>query len=229
MTQDSLATNTHRWLSELQPYRSRLKRFPFAKHRPALLVIDMQRYFAEPGAPAYLPASRAIVANVKGVVNLFRSQRMPVVFTRHAFLEGEETGILGHWWADVIRDESAVSEIIPELRSRSHIHGDERVIRKTRYSAFLNTDLEEWLRTREVTALVVTGVMTHLCCETTARDGFMRDFVVYFTVDGTASSDEKYHLASLRNLSDGFAIPVSCDEVNGWLRDRARRQGRRTR
>ena len=55
--------------------------------------------------------------------------------------------------------------------------------------------------------------MTHLCCESTARAAFMKDFEVYFVVDATATQYEELHLSSLRTLSDGFAVPVTTDHV----------------
>ena len=55
--------------------------------------------------------------------------------------------------------------------------------------------------------------MTHLCCETTARDAFMRDYEVYFAVDATGTDDEELHCATLQTLSSGFAVPVSTAEV----------------
>jgi isochorismate hydrolase len=113
------------------------------------------------------------------------------------------------WWGDVIREESPLSEIEANL---TPINSD-IVIRKTRYSAFLGTELETFLRERNVRSLVITGVMTHLCCESTAREAFMRDYEVYFTVNGTATQNEELHLASLRTLSNGFSIPISCEAI----------------
>ena len=55
--------------------------------------------------------------------------------------------------------------------------------------------------------------MTHLCCETTARDAFMRDYDVYFIVDATATETESLHISSLRTLTDGFTIPMKTSEI----------------
>jgi isochorismate hydrolase len=116
---------------------------------------------------------------------------------------------MGRWWADVIREGTSDSNIVSLLEPLDSEH----VLRKTRYSAFRGTTLEELLKDRGVKSLVITGVMTHLCCESTARDAFIRDFEVFFVVDATATNYEELHLSSLRTLSDGFAIPVTTDEV----------------
>ena len=69
--------------------------------------------------------------------------------------------------------------------------------------------LEERLRKAGVEDLIVAGVMTNCCCETTARDAFGRDFRVFFASDATAAADEELHEASLKNLSYAFAYVMS--------------------
>ena len=69
------------------------------------------------------------------------------------------------------------------------------------------------LRDNGVRRIVISGVMTHLCCETTARSAFVRGFEVFFTVDGTASYTADFHRASLLNLAHGFAVPVLVSEI----------------
>jgi isochorismate hydrolase len=94
------------------------------------------------------------------------------------------------------------------------------IIPKKRYSAFHGTNLENILREREVKDLVIGGVMTNLCCETTARDAFVRDFRVFFLADGTSTVSEDYHLAALKNLAYGFATILTCNQfiqsVQNW-------------
>jgi isochorismate hydrolase len=55
--------------------------------------------------------------------------------------------------------------------------------------------------------------MTNLCCETTARDAFMKDYRVFFLIDGTATRRSELHLATLKNLGFGFAYLLTCDEL----------------
>jgi isochorismate hydrolase len=120
---------------------------------------------------------------------------------------------MGRWWADRIRDEDPMSRIVSSLKPKD----SEIVLRKTKYNAFSGTDLEARLRRQGVKQLLITGVMTHLCCETTARDAFTRDFDVFVVIDGMTSSSEDLHVSSLKTLVDGFAIPVTTDEVLRWL------------
>jgi nicotinamidase-related amidase len=86
-------------------------------------------------------------------------------------------------------------------------------IPKKRYSAFFGTDLDKVLRSRGIRDLIISGVMTNLCCETTARDAFMKDYRVFFLIDGTATRRSELHLATLKNLGFGFAYLLTCDEL----------------
>ncbi|TFK53642.1 Isochorismatase hydrolase [Heliocybe sulcata] len=82
---------------------------------------------------------------------------------------------------------------------------DERLEDKSQYDAFLNTALEERLRGKGVKTVVITGTLTNLCCETTAREAFCRDFDVVVLDDGCAAASDRHHRASLENLEFGFA------------------------
>jgi nicotinamidase-related amidase len=89
----------------------------------------------------------------------------------------------------------------------------EKVVFKHRYSAFYNTDLETVLRCMKVEDIVVSGIMTNMCCESTARDAYYRDYRVFFPADGTGSISEEMHLASLLNLAFGFAYVTTGDAI----------------
>jgi nicotinamidase-related amidase len=117
--------------------------------------------------------------------------------------------VLGRWWTDLIIKGSDHAQLIPELKVRE----EDYIIPKSTYSAFHKTSLEEKLRSLEVTDLVIGGVMTNLCCETTARDAFIRDFRVFFLADGTSTISEDFYLATLKNLAYGFATLMSCGQV----------------
>ena len=105
----------------------------------------------------------------------------------------------------------------------SEIHTDlapapnEKVIFKHRYSSFYNTDLETVLRCLKIKDLVVSGIMTNLCCESTTRDAYYRDYRVFFLADGTGALNEEMHLATLLNLAFGFAFVTTADAVIAQL------------
>ena len=90
---------------------------------------------------------------------------------------------------------------------------DDTIIDKNRYSSFFGTELNNLLRKEGVEDLVIAGVLTNCCCETTARDAFMRDYRVFFVADATAAPTEELHLASLRNLAFAFAYILNTKDI----------------
>jgi nicotinamidase-related amidase len=140
----------------------------------------------------------------------FRAAGRPVIFTRHVHHpDGLDAGIMGWWWEGMCVEGSPESEVHPDL---APLPG-EKVVLKHRYSAFYDTDLETVLRCMKVEDLVITGLMTNLCCESTARDAYFRDHRVFFPADGSGSVDEELHVASLLNLAFGFAYVTTVDEI----------------
>lgn len=202
-------------MEAVRPYMSRRRslRHKLRPDKAALLVIDMQGCFLDESSPSFLPDSGLIIGNVQDLIASCRQQSIPVVFTRHAHEKGEDPGTMGAWWGSVIREGTTDSM----LDDRLDVQRSDKVLRKNRYSAFVGTGLERWLRARGRSQLVITGVKTHLCCETTARDAFMRGFDVFFVVDATASKTMDLHVSSIKTLTDGFAIPATTKEVLAWI------------
>ena len=176
----------------------------FEPTRAALLVIDMQRYFLEPEAPAFLPAAPAIVPIIRPLVDSFTRAGRPVIFTRHID-DDDSDNALARWWQSRITGENPYSLLIPELNS-----GAAPVLVKSEYDAFHETPLYDMLISEGVSQVVICGVLTNLCCETTARAAFVHGFDVFFVADATATNNRELHLSTLLNLAHGFAtLPLS--------------------
>jgi len=116
---------------------------------------------------------------------------------------------MGWGWEGMCVEGSAESKVHDDVAPLPN----EKVIFKHRYSAFYNTDLETVLRCLNVEDLVISGVMTNLCCESTTRDAYHRDYRVFFLADGTGSVNEEMHVASLLNLAFGFAFVTAASEI----------------
>ena len=212
VTSSSIKKQTQRWLQEIAPYNQH--QMKLAADKAALIVIDMQRFFLEPGSSAFTPGGMAVLPGLKRVIEAFRKAGRPVIYTRHVHHpDGLDAGILGWWWDDMCVEGSPESEIHADIAPLP----EEKIVFKHRYSAFYNTDLETVLRCLRVEDLVISGVMTNLCCETTARDAYVRDFRVFFLADGTGTVTEEMHLASLLNLSFGFAFVTTTDKITQEL------------
>lgn len=177
-----------------------------------LLVIDAQNYFSSMATP--------ILPSITTTISLCRRAGIPVILTRHRHKPGDDGGVLGEWWGgDLILDGTPESELIPEvvLAARGVEGAKVEVVEKETYSAFRNTRLEERLGEMGRREVIVAGVMTNLCCETTAREAFVRGFRVFFSTDATATSSPELHEATLKNMAYGFAYLVDCQRLNHML------------
>jgi isochorismate hydrolase len=90
---------------------------------------------------------------------------------------------------------------------------DFKIIVKNQYDAFYGTELEKHLKSREVEQVIITGILTNLCCETTARSAFVRGFEVFFPIDATAAYNRDYHISTFRNLGYGFCPILTTSEL----------------
>jgi len=175
--------------------------------RSALLMLDMQDFFLDVDSHAYIPSAQDILPRLDVLRETYATLGLPIVWTRHVNTEADAAN-MSRWWRDIISAEHPLSGILSVLDTSQGI-----LIEKTQYDAFYNTHLEEYLRERDVEQVLISGVMTHLCCETTARSAFMRGFDVFFLIDGTATYNEDFHRATLQNLSHGFANLILSEDV----------------
>ena len=175
VTSESLNDKTEMWLKKIEPFNQHIMKPNFDK--TALLIIDMQKYFLNPGSPTFTCGGVAIISKIQQLISIFRKTGRPIIFTRHVHHPDRiDAGIMGWWWEGMCIEGSAESEIHDELKPLPN----EKVISKHRYSAFYNTDLETILRCLNIEDIVIAGIMTNMCCESTARDAYYRDYRVYF-------------------------------------------------
>lgn len=98
------------------------------------------------------------------------------------------------------------------------MQSDKLVGPKHTYSAFYDTDLESHLKELGKTEVIITGVMTNCCCETTAREAFIRGFRVFFSTDATATCNEDLHHSTLKTLAYAFAYLVDNEKLTAALK-----------
>jgi bifunctional isochorismate lyase/aryl carrier protein len=206
-TPSSIGKTSLDMLKNLQEYRHRHKAIHLRPEASALLVLDVQTYFFDEASHAFIPSSLAILPRIINLVHRYTICDLPVIFTRHINTT-QDAKLMAIWWKDLIRQESLNGQLVPELNTSGGV-----VLNKSQYDAFFETPLEEILCAKKIRQVVICGVMTHLCCETTARSAFMRGFEVFFTVDGTATYTQAFHQATLLTLSHGFAVPILVEEI----------------
>ncbi|MFQ3294466.1 MAG: isochorismate hydrolase [Halobacteriales archaeon] len=199
-----LANKASDWIESL-PYNRAWNR-PIDPGETALLVVDMQRYFLDPTAPAFVPTGRTIIEPINDLIGVVEEHGGTVLYTRHL---GNEQGVMEEWWGGAITDDTW-TELVPEL----DVQGP--VVTKSTYSAFYETGLEDELT--GISNLIITGVMTDVCVATAARNAFVRGFRPFVVADGTATTTEAAHVATLRALSHGVAEVTECKRIKRTLR-----------
>lgn len=182
---------------------------PMTSREYALVVVDMQNGFCHPeGSYPRIglgpEGAEDAVRNAAVAVRQARDAGIPVVFTRHLYRLGREDK-----GPRLIRDTPAVSqmnglcsgswdaEVVADLEWRP----DDLTVDKVRFDAFQWTSLEPLLRGLGVTNIMVCGVVTNLCVETTVRSAFMRDFPVTLIEDCCAAKTRRLHRLSVEVLS----------------------------
>lgn len=194
-----------------------------APARTALLIIDMQADFAAPdgrmaqwgadlsGVPAALAAADRLAgaARAAGVAVIFAGLEThpetdsPVWAERLARLGQDPAQAL-----DLCRAGSPGARFVGPTPQP----GD-KVIAKTRYSAFVGTDLEAQLRARGIDTLVLCGLTTESCVDSTARDAFHRDFHVVLAADACAAYEADLHAVSVKALALNCVLVAAADAV----------------
>jgi ureidoacrylate peracid hydrolase len=197
----------------------------------ALLLIDLQNGFVDPRGfvardfGGLSPSLRAAVGAARRLLLAARDAGIPVIHTQHAFEHGYRDGgflvqeimpkragdgtepshdlVVGSWEAEF------AAPVAP-------LDG-EHIISKNRYDAFIGTRLERLLHRDGIRTLIVGGVVTTVCVESTIRDAAMRDFRVYLAADAVGDIDEDAHAQGVARLSRNFAHALTvADARQAW-------------
>jgi len=191
--------------------------------KTAVLVIDVQNDFCSPdgwfGRVGHnLPIIHAAVEKLKGFLGPARDAGNTMIFVRgiydrkylsQAMIERHERDGLplehcleGTWGADYFEIQPAPSDIS---------------LIKHRYSAFIGTELDGILKERKIENLIMTGITSNVCVESTARDGYMYDYRIVFVKDCTGTYSQVLHDATLQNIRRSFGVVAGSDElIEAW-------------
>lgn len=195
-----------------------------------LLVVDMQKGFFDniwtlgQAGIDVTPLRDAIPGTVR-LVGLARAAGVPVIFTRFVYARGMADFPLHRRARNATRirlnslgEGTEEIDLIPELQPRP----DEIVIDKSRPSSFYGTRLEPVLTSRGVRNIVVCGVTTNICVETTVRDAGQRDYATFVVRDAVAEMHPGRNHYALYGMAWSFADVVTVDDVaRSWSASRA--------
>ncbi|MDO8476519.1 MAG: isochorismatase family cysteine hydrolase [Candidatus Rokubacteria bacterium] len=203
-----------------------------APGKTALLVVDMQRGFLDPGEAMEVPPARDIIPRIRTLLDLFREKRLPDLFTEFTYSErasllvgelhpehrkaapGAPRGF-GMASSSCFEGEANL-RVVPELQPRP----DELVVTKFHYDGFNGTPLDAALRVRGVTHLVLTGTMTDICVLATMIGGMNREFRMTVVEDATATLWPEIQRATLDIIRRAYGRVLTAkqiaDEIGRW-------------
>ncbi|MDP2726569.1 MAG: isochorismatase family cysteine hydrolase [Dehalococcoidia bacterium] len=193
-----------------------------------LLVVDIQNDFCHPEgsmgrAGQDLSMVDEMMPHLLEVLQEARQVRAPVIFTQAVHSSWSDSQASNTPWRtrlDVLKEEVPRPCLEGSWGADLYevtLNEGERALTKPRYSAFYGTELDVMLRAMGIKTLLMTGVATNVCVETTARDGFMRDYQIVFLSDCCATYDRAQHEATLTNIDKYFGMVTTSKEVlNIW-------------
>jgi ureidoacrylate peracid hydrolase len=198
----------------------------FDPRKTALVVVDMQNAFMLPGvAHTLCPMAQEIVPNVNRLAQAVRETGGTVVFIKTTYTE--ETMASWSVFYEISRPEQnrkraealAAGSKGHDLWAGLDVRSDDLIVEKKRFSAFIqgSSNLAQVLRERGVDTILVTGTVTGVCCESTARDAMMLNFKTIMVSDGNAAMTDQDHTASLAAFYLTFGDVMSTDMLIGCL------------
>jgi nicotinamidase-related amidase len=197
----------------------------------ALVVVDMQNDFVRQGAPLEVPDARSTIASHRRLLKYFRDLKGVIVFTR--FIAGPRQTLIWNWssvlapptcccWPGFMRTYGDVegprdaAAVIDELEPLP----TELQIDKYNYGAFHRTSLLDSLAARGVDTVVVTGTVTQICVDETARGAFREGLKTIMVSDAVSSFDPALHQATLANFAMKFGWVMTTDNILTALRSK---------
>ncbi|MCW5251963.1 cysteine hydrolase [Streptomyces sp. SHP 1-2] len=190
----------------------------------ALLVIDMQNDFVLEGHPMEVPMARRRIPQMQEVIAECRAAGIPVVYSRHVLLDTFNVSPLESTYNPALltagmRSDTPGVEIVDDLTPEP----EDVVIPKHRYDFFHNTPLETVLTSisglRQVDTVIIIGTLTEVCCDSTARSAYMRDFKVAFVADATGARSEAAQKATEENIGTFFGRVLRTRELVAEIRE----------
>jgi ureidoacrylate peracid hydrolase len=205
----------------------------FDPARTALIVVDLQNGFMMPGvAFAEIPEAREIVPNVNRLAASLRAAGGTVVWivtTYDKEIDKEwstyyrlSTPENGAKRSAALTKGAKGHEIWPEL----DVKPEDKVVEKRRFSAFIqgSGELDKVLKTLGIDNLLITGTVTGVCCESTARDAMMLNYSVTMVSDGNASYSDEEHNRALTAFYGTFGDVMPTDMLVGLIAKNGKKQ-----
>jgi nicotinamidase-related amidase len=179
--------------------------FQIRPEETALIVVDLQEDFVNPGHPMCVPEAYRQIPRVNALVQGCRELGMPILFTEHSIAEDCSADFYQYWppiAAGAIKEGKPGTRLYHGLDRQP---GDRVISVKHTYDSFAGTNLDYVLRGQGIRTVIVCGTLTNFCCESTARTAYFLNYHVVFGADVSATDNAMAHTATLRTMRRGFA------------------------
>ncbi|MEK6920650.1 MAG: isochorismatase family cysteine hydrolase [Nanoarchaeota archaeon] len=183
----------------------------------ALLVIDMQNDFVEEGAVLEVPTTRNNLKEYKTFIDVCRKKGVAIIYTRHCY-DAKKNPIEARLFPQLkkggLREGTPSWDVCNALKPER----DDIIVNKTRYDAFYNTNLGSILKRRKITNLIITGTMTEVCCESTARSGMFQDYNIFFCADMNYTLSEEAQENTLKGIAAHFGDVTTASKIEKQIK-----------
>ena len=181
---------------------------------PALVVVDVVKGFTDPSCPLGSEAEEVVAANV-ALMDAFHEAGLPVVLTTVIYHSDDQASVFRARVPalNLLTPDSEWVQFDPRLP----IQVTDLQLEKRHASSFHGTDLDDWLKSRNVDSLVVTGLTTSGCVRATAVDGLQNNYKVLVPREACGDRDPKAHEANLYDMNAKYADVVSLETVMNLL------------
>ncbi|WP_198164440.1 isochorismatase family cysteine hydrolase [Rhodoplanes sp. Z2-YC6860] len=189
--------------------------------RTALVVVDMQNFFVQDGMPAAAPVAKAIVPNINRLAQATRAAGGIVVWIQTEALINEPDDWANRREALSAEGWSRRQTLLAKdgagfpIYETCEVRPEDKIALKTRYSAFIPypCELDTVLKHNGIDTLLITGVATSSCCESTARDAAMWGYRTIMVSDGNADQTDALHNHTLGKFLVTFGDVQSTDDL----------------
>ncbi len=168
--------------------------------KTALMVVDMQKDFVEPGGAMRIPGAKEVVPGIKEALEASREAGLPIFHVKRVHrADGSDVEKFRY---EMFRktpyavEKTEGSEIVEELKPAR----GETVLPKTRFSAFFHTNLDALLKRTGVGEIVLAGIQSPNCIRATAVDALALDYDVVLLTDAIGSQTKEVHDANMRDM-----------------------------
>lgn len=205
----------------------------FDPARTALIVVDLQNGFMLPGvAFAEIPEAREIVPNVNRLAAALRAAGGTVVWIVTTYEPAVDKEWSTYYRLSTPTNGAKRSAALTKgakghaIWSTLDVKPGDPIVEKKRFSAFIqgSSDLDKVLKARGIDNLLITGTVTGVCCESTARDAMMLNYQVTMVTDGNASYSDEEHNRALAAFYSTFGDIMSTDELITLMEKQTKRQ-----